>query len=91
MTDIEMKGWMDRVEQMLAILVQRQTVKDFYGTDEFAEMVGKAEFTVRSWCRLGRINAEKKGSGRGAHQSWVVSNAELERFRREGLLPLKRA
>ncbi|WP_020469592.1 MerR family transcriptional regulator [Zavarzinella formosa] len=90
MIDAELKTWMDRVEQMLAVLVQRQTVKDFYTIEEFAILAGKAEFTVRNWARMGRISAEKKGSGRGAYQSWVVSHQELERFRRDGLLPLKR-
>jgi hypothetical protein len=52
--------------------------------------VGKAEFTVREWCRHGRIKAEKRLSGRGAHPSWVVSHVELLRFQREGLLPIQR-
>jgi hypothetical protein len=33
----------------------------------------------------GRLAAEKKQSGRGAHSAWVISHAELERFQREGL------
>jgi transposase len=77
------------VKAMLAVLVERQTVKHFYSTDEIAKLLCKAEFTVREWCRLGRIRAEKKHSGRGAHASWVISHAELLRYQREGLLPLK--
>jgi hypothetical protein len=72
---------------MLAALVERETVKDWYSTEEFARLVGKAEFTVREWTRLGRIHAEKRKSGRGAHPAWVVSHQELLRYRREGLLP----
>jgi hypothetical protein len=79
-----------RIEAMLAVLVDRETVRDWYTTDEFARLVGKAEFTVREWCRLGRVNAEKRGSGRGKFCSWVVSHAELQRYRREGLLPCRR-
>ncbi|MGH7173464.1 MAG: hypothetical protein ACRELG_24545 [Gemmataceae bacterium] len=44
---------LERIEAQLAILVERQTVKDFYEIEEFAKLVCKAEFTVREWCRLG--------------------------------------
>ena len=83
---------LDRMEAAIQVLIERQTVKDWYGTDEVAKLLGKAEFTVREWCRLGRVNAEKRGSGRGRFQSWVISHAELLRLQRDGLLPLgKRA
>ena len=81
---------LQRIEQMVATLLEKQTIKDWYGTEEAARIVGKAEFTVREWCRLGRILAEKRGSGRGKYQSWVISHAELQRIQREGLLPLRR-
>jgi len=77
------------LKAMLAVLVERQTVKAFYEIEEFARLVGKAEFTVRQWCRLGRIRAEKKLSGRGAHVRWAVPHAELLRYQREGLIPLQ--
>ena len=79
---------LDRIKSVLKALLEREMVKDWYPVDEFARLVSKAEFTCREWCRLGRIRAEKKGSGRGKHQSWVVSHDELLRYRREGLLPL---
>lgn len=82
---------LERIEAALAVLVERQTVKDWYSTDEFALLVGKAEFTVREWCRLRRVKAEKRRSGRGAHPAWVISHQELLRFQREGLLPSNRA
>jgi len=78
---------LERIESALKSLVQRQTVKDFYSTDEFAKVVGRAEFTCREWCRRGRIKAQKRRSGRGKFQSWVISHDELQRFQREGLLP----
>ncbi len=80
---------LEKIEAKLDVLVERQTVKDWYSTAEFAQLVDKAEFTVREWARLGRIRAEKKTSGRGPHASWVISHAELLRYRREGLLPLQ--
>jgi hypothetical protein len=78
-----------RMESLLTMLVERQTVKDFYSTEEAAKALGKAEFTVREWCRQRRVHAEKKGSGRGKYQSWVISHAELQRIQREGLLPAR--
>ena len=85
-TTIEQR--LERMELLLASLVERETVREHYSTDEFARQVGKAEFTVREWCRHGRVRAEKRRSGRGAHPAWVLTHAELLRYRHEGLLPL---
>lgn len=78
-----------RIEAMLAVLVHGQQEREWYTVEEFARLVGRSEFTCRQWCRLGRIEANKKASGRGAHAAWAISHTELERFRREGLLPAK--
>jgi hypothetical protein len=80
---------LDKIEAMLVVLVDRQTIKDFYEVEEFAGLVGKSCFTCREWCRLGRIRADKKLSGRGPHARWVVPHAELLRYQREGLLPFQ--
>jgi hypothetical protein len=77
---------LDRIEAALAELLRQRQLKAWYGTEELAQLLGKAEFTVREWCRLGRVNAEKRGSGRGKHHAWVVSHEELLRIQREGLL-----
>jgi hypothetical protein len=82
---------LSRIEQMLAVLVDRQTVRDWYTTEEAARLLDKAEFTIREWCRLGRVRAEKRRSGRGAFASWVISHDELLRYQREGLLSGRRA
>ena len=81
---------LEKIESLLVALVERQTVKDFYEIEEFARLVGKSCFTCREWCRLGRIRAEKKLSGRGAYARWVVPHAEFLRYQREGLLPHRR-
>jgi hypothetical protein len=78
---------LEKIESMLAVLVERQAIKDFYEVEEFARLVGKAAFTVREWARLGRIHAVKRKSGRGAFASWVISPDELLRYQRDGLLP----
>ncbi len=78
-----------KIEAMLLALIERQAVKEWYTTEEFARTVGKAEFTVREWCRHGRVKAEKRNSGRGSSPAWVVSHQELLRYQREGLLPIR--
>jgi hypothetical protein len=90
MTDEERDQRLIRIEQMLNVLVERQQIKEFYPVDEFARLTGRSCFTVREWCRLHRINAEKRSCGRGAHCSWVIGHDELLRFQKDGLLPERR-
>jgi hypothetical protein len=82
---------LERIESMLAVLVERQSAREWYSVEELARLLGKAEFTVREWCRHGRIHAEKRLSGRGAYPAWCISHQELLRYQREGLLSLKDA
>ncbi len=83
----ELLARLTKIETLLASLVEQRAVKEWYSTAEVATLLGKAEFTVREWCRLGRIHAEKKKAGRGVAGEWIVSHAELTRVRNEGLLP----
>lgn len=77
-----------RLEVKLDSLIQQNEVKDFYSTAEVARITQRAEFTVRQWCRLGRIKAEKRACGRGLSKEWMVSRQELMRLQSEGLLPV---
>lgn len=81
---------LERIEAMLAALVEGQQVRQWYSVEAFAMQVSRSPFTVREWCRRGRIMAFKQGSGRGAHQAWAISHEELQRFQREGLRPESR-
>lgn len=85
---LQLVGRLDRIEVILQALVQQQAVKDYYTTAEVAQILGKAEFTVREWCRLCRVYAEKRPCGRGRAKEWIVSHQELTRIRNEGLLPI---
>jgi hypothetical protein len=76
---------LDKIEGLLGLLVQ-QSPKDYYSTEEFAARVGLTAYTVREHCRLGRLKAAKKQSGRGKFASWTLEHAELLRFQREGLV-----
>ena len=70
---------LDKIESMLAVLVAQQTITEFYEVEEFARLVRKACFTVREWARLGRINGQKRGSGRGAHVNALADTFGLSR------------
>lgn len=77
---------LEQIEAMLVVLVERQQPRAWYSVDEFARLVERSTFTCREWCRMGRIQARKKESGRGAHTAWAISHEELQRYQREGLL-----
>jgi hypothetical protein len=78
---------LERIEAALSALVQQQTVKEWYSTAEVAALVGRAEYTIREHCRLGRILARKQPCGRGKGGEWLISHEELTRLRNEGLRP----
>ena len=76
---------LSRIEVILESLLREKAIKDWYSTAEVAILVGKAEYTVREWCRQKRLLASKKAYTRGAHPEWLIGHAELLRFRNEGL------
>ena len=80
---------LDRIESSLQQLAVQRLIKDYYSTSEIARLVKRSEFTVREWCRLGRIAAEKRACGRGRSQEWMIPHDELLRFQCEGLLPIE--
>jgi transposase len=77
---------LDRIEETLRLLIQQRVVQKYYSTNDIAKILGKAEFTVREWCRNGRIRAEKRPCGRGNSKEWMISSEELERIKAQGLL-----
>jgi hypothetical protein len=83
----DVMGRLERIETILEILSRQRTVKEFYTTEEIATIMGKAPFTVREWCRQGRVIASKRNSGRGRFKEWIISHEELMRLQSQGLLP----
>lgn len=77
-----------RIEAALQSLVREKTIKEWYSTADVAVLLGKSEYTVREWCRLGRVRASKKAYARGAHPEWLICHTELQRLRNEGLRPM---
>lgn len=76
------------LKAMLRQLLAQPVTKEKYTTAEVSELLGKAEYTVREWCRQGRIQAIKKPCGRGKAGEWLITHDELTRLRNDGLLPL---
>jgi hypothetical protein len=79
---------LDRIEAKLDALAEGRSEQQYYSTTDVARILDKAEWTVREWCRLGRVHAEKRPCGRGNSREWMLSHEELERIKSEGLLPL---
>ena len=86
-TELDLSERLERIETLLQALLQERTIKEWYSTSEVAHLLGKAEFTVREWCRLRRVRAQKKKCGRGVASEWIVNHEELTRIRNHGLLP----
>jgi hypothetical protein len=69
-------------------LLNQEPVREWYSPAEVAAILKKRPFTVREWCRLRRINARKRRTGRGDADEWEISCEELERIKNHGLLPI---
>ncbi len=80
----------ERVAELHGLLAGGRPARESYTTAEAANLLGKAEFTVREWCRNGRIRADKRACGRGRSRDWAISHAGLTRIRNEGLLPRRK-
>ena len=72
----ELLDRLERLETTLSTLVQQRMVKDWYTTAEAATILDRAEFTVREWCRLGRVSAAKRPCGRDNSQESKHGTAE---------------
>ena len=61
--------------------------REWYSPEELAAMVGRAAYTVRKWCREGRLRARKRACGRGRHLAWEIHAGELWHYCEHGLRP----
>lgn len=74
-------------EQLLLLLGDISALQSWYSPAEFASLVERTPYSVREWCRGGRLHARKRRVGRGGKLEWEISAAELKRYRNHGLLP----
>lgn len=79
---------LERIEFRLGQLVEQESAQDWYDTKTAGEILGRSAYSVREWCRLGRVRASKRSCGRGTAKEWMISHDELQRIKSEGLLPL---
>ncbi len=85
----DFQNQLNRIESLLQSLIEQEARKNYYSTAEVAEILKRTDWTVREWCRLGRVWAEKRKCGRGVAKEWMISHEELTRIRNEGLLPIR--
>lgn len=83
----ETHSMLRRIEERLLEQTEAQPSqsREWFTPAEVANQLGKAEFTVREWCRNHRILASKTGD-RGGVGDWRIHRDEVTRYRNEGLL-----
>tara|TARA_R110002073_G_scaffold8027_20_gene44906 strand:- start:10815 stop:11087 length:273 start_codon:yes stop_codon:yes gene_type:complete len=77
---------LEQIELQLVALVDEKQVQEWYDTKTVAEMLDRSSYSVREWCRLGRVRATKRACGRGSAKEWMISHDEVQRIKSEGLL-----
>jgi hypothetical protein len=72
------------------VLQIRASEKEYLTVEEFAEVVPRAPYTVRSWLGTCRLYGVKVNTRCGPHAQWSIPWTEYLRYKREGLLPARR-
>lgn len=78
-----------KLDVLLVLVEQGRRAREWYTTADAGMALGRDKYTVREWCREGRIRAEKRQAGRGKAKEWMISAEEVERIKNYGLLPLR--
>jgi hypothetical protein len=82
-----LSGIEEVVSEVQRTMAYPAIAKEFYSISEAAKILRRRPYTVREWCRLGRVKGQKAHSGRGLDEEWRISHEELTRIQNEGLLP----
>ena len=73
---------LQRIESQLDVLVNATPSQEWYDTKTVAEILGRSAYSVREWCRLKRLHAEKRAFGRGSSKDWMISRNETPQLSR---------
>jgi hypothetical protein len=84
--EARLSGIESKLAQIHGMLASPKEVRERYTVEEIAAMLNKTPYTVREWCREGRINATKRSERRGGAELWNISAEEIARYKNEGLL-----
>ena len=76
--------------QLHGMLASPKPARSWYTVEEVAKMINRDAYTVREWCRQGRIDAVKRSERRGGAKLWSISAEEVTRYQNDGLLPADR-
>jgi excisionase family DNA binding protein len=79
----------EKIDALFGLVEGGRKLKEWYTTAEVGQLLDRGKYTVREWCREGRIRAEKRPAGRGKAKEWMISAEEVERFKNYGLRPLR--
>jgi hypothetical protein len=90
MSENELRAFLTKILDGIQALMNGK--QDHFTPFEFGQQLTpvRAEFTVQSWCRDGRVNAKRMDTLAGPHPRWVLDKAEVARVKRDGLLPFDR-
>lgn len=67
---------------------QNSELPEALSVEQAADYLGRRPYTVRQWCRNGRIKACRAQSGKGPYKEWRISKESIEYYQANGLLPL---
>src|SRR5947209_3311084 len=94
MTTHDLHGLQAQLDEMRTMILRihekldgPREARTWYTVSEAAKLLGRKRYTVREWCRHGRINAVKRSEKRGDSELWSISSDEIARYQDKGLLP----
>ena len=80
---LELVQRLRRIEKLVRRQLSHGIPQEHYDVEAFGKAVGRRPFTIRQAFNRRRLHATKSANGR----NWVLTHAELLRYRKEGLLP----